>query len=325
MRDRGTNLESKDERHILSCFAYAKQEYLKSHEFIESGNIFGRLHGLCGLKQTVDLTLYALSMYYKFSPEEIAENTTKARWERCSPKYKDETDKRLPLKKQIFNLQDVYLESCSQGRLPTVEELRDFDRFVRIFLSNVIRNIYQLRFHELNLYLTIENPQVRDALEEALIALEEGDYAISIKKSSLAFSLALENERLKLDHWKKTGLYDEMYTYLFLFENPEALAFKLQDYSFILLALGTDIEKFNEFQEIIPVVMLTVGDDAKTSVNIGDFIKEEYDNYESAYFCYTFVLETTLMWIAKEEEEGPPVPLNLEYLEQFQQQHPNQF
>ena len=89
---------------------------------------------------------------------------------------------------------------------------------------------------------------------------------------------------------------EELSTSLFFMDSPTTLYFKLQDYSFILLALGVDLKKYKMYEKIVPTTMISREKDGEVSITISDYVQGEYQTLEWARYCFNFIMETAINW-----------------------------
>lgn len=165
----------------------------------------------------------------------------------------------------------------------------DLDQLLQI----TSRELFNIPLKLVDYHLLIENNQIRNIMIKCMDRMVEENYKEAIKKCALAFSISLEEQRQRLNYLMKRK---ELSTALFFLDSPETLYYKLQDYSFILMALQVDINKYKMFEKIVPTTMISDDEREGISITISDFVPEQWITLDSATYCLNFVSETVIMW-----------------------------
>ena len=208
-------------------------------------------------------------------------------------RFKDKFGKELEGFKSIVQLNMLRREVHGTRSFPAKEILVKFKEDLDRLLQITSRELFRLPLKLVDYHLLIENDQIRKIMIRCVERIVGENYKEAIKKCALAFSISLEDQRQRLNYLLERK---ELSTALFFLDSPETLYYKLQDYSFILMALQVDINKYKKFEKIVPTTMISDDEREGVSITISDFVPEQWITMESATYCLNFVSETVIMW-----------------------------
>jgi len=164
---------------------------------------------------------------------------------------------------------------------------------ILVLLKEISDMVFGISYKEMEYHHVISDDQLKETLGECNKLILEEDYKEAIKRSSLAFSISLESQRHRLNYLMEN---EELNTSLFSLDSERTLYYKLQDYSFILLALQVNLKKYRLFIKIVPTTMIDDNSEEGVSITISDFVHSRWIGLKWARFCYNFVVETILQW-----------------------------
>lgn len=282
---------------IASQLALAKTLYTSAKALRHRGRIVDNFQAMALLDQCIDavLCVVAHSVPVAGSVPRTEAARREIDWDKVSEAYEATFGRRLPLRRKIEGVRLQYRTALHRGEPPEHAVLDAALRYVRIFFTNVLKDLTGLRFDALNLHVLVSNHQIREMLDRSLGALEHHDYSEAVRSSAVAFTLALEFQRDEWNYWTDEE-FPDLSTNIFLSDSPDALGIRLRDYSFIMVAHGMDMNEFNRFQEIIPVVIITQDENQETTVTVGEHIDPKHQDEQDAWFCYEFALNSTISW-----------------------------
>ena len=208
-------------------------------------------------------------------------------------RFKDKFGKELTGIKSIVQLNMLRREVHETRSFPANEVLMKFKEDLDQLLQITSRELFNIPLKIVDYHLLIENNQIRNIMIKCMDRMVEENYKEAIKKCALAFSISLEEQRQRLNYLMERK---ELSTALFFLDSPETLYYKLQDYSFILMALQVDINKYKMFEKIVPTTMISDDEREGISITISDFVPEQWITLDSATYCFNFVSETVIMW-----------------------------
>ena len=207
--------------------------------------------------------------------------------------YERRFGKEPPGARDIVPLTMMRRDAHDSLSFPTRELLGRFLENQHQLLDVVSEDVFELPTELVDYHLLIVNNGIRRIMTGCLDDILAGEYTEAIKKSSLAFSISLEEQRQRLNYLMER---QELSTAMFFLDSPETLYYKLQDYSFILMALQVDLGKYRQFEKIVPTTMISEDGDRGTSITISDFVHEQWITSKWARYCFSFVCETVLLW-----------------------------
>lgn len=165
------------------------------------------------------------------------------------------------------------------------------------FLGDISEDVFGTPLKYLDYHLILKDKEMSGILSETQDFLLKNDHKQSILRSSFAFSISLEKMRQRLNYLLER---DELSTHFFSLDTRRTLYFKLQDYSFLLLAMEVNMDKYRLFIKIVPTTLIDESGNEGVSVTFSDYIQEKWLTTKWARFCFNFVMETLLHWESME-------------------------
>ena len=214
-------------------------------------------------------------------------------WTTLSNDYEKRYGQKLSMKTQIFTISNITKSFTEHNIIPTKTQVHELVQALSIFMHELTLKVFGLNFQDIDFHLLMDNPQVRRTLKVAVNAINNGDYKEVLKNSSLAFNIALEDQRHKLNYLSEKGILKPE---LFMLDKSINLHFNSKDHDFIHTVLGTQQKKLEQFNKIVPTVIITEDDDVGPKIVISDYVDEGAVSKDNAQFCIDFVLETILHW-----------------------------
>ena len=195
--------------------------------------------------------------------------------------------------KDMVHLNIIRNEVNNTRNFPTKDVLGNLSERIGKLLHLASEDVFGIRFELMDYHLIVVSDRIRNILIKCLDDIVNGNFKETIRKCALAFSISLEKQRQRLNYLLER---QELSTALFFLDSPETLYYKFQDYSFILMALQVDLNKYKSFEKMVPTIMINDSDRDDVSITVSDFVPEKWLTEDSARFCFNFVTETVLLW-----------------------------
>lgn len=208
-------------------------------------------------------------------------------------RYEQEYGRPPPGIRDIVHLAMLRRDVHATMTIPTRDILLRCKDSLAELLAAVSEDVFGLPLALMDYHLVIKSEQLRNIMTRCIEDIVDEDYRGSVKNATLGFSIALEEQRQQLNYLLER---EELSNALFFLDSPETLYYKLQDYSFILMALQVDPGKYRLFEKIVPTTMVSDETDTGVSITISDYVHERWIKPKWARFCFEFVCETVLMW-----------------------------
>ncbi len=176
----------------------------------------------------------------------------------------------------------------------------DMDRFIKIterFFDNVLLQLFGLNKYELKLSVVVEDSQVKGFFQKAEDLIDQKDWLLSIVASRDAFENSYYN---KIKHASVSLL---LYPALIYAKEKNDLTYHswvvlIKELLLNYLGINTpEYRRFLEFMRHIPK------EHRPSKGCIGNCVMQREWNREDALFCYSFAVNTVLMWQSREKEE----------------------
>ncbi len=197
--------------------------------------------------------------------------------------------------------------------IPDSNSLQHFREITEKFMVDVVTKIFEIDFSQITLAILIQNGEVKKYIEDAEKHLLKSEYKESIKSSFLAFYTAKLEEQGKIygsgsmvirmfseirkskeDEYKNTNSYDK------LMHGQDLNNSDLTDYISMvnelmlkeleIFKLKLDYKKYMQYIRICPDIIIS--DVVSNEIEINDNVC----NYENAFFCLNFVIDSILKW-----------------------------
>ena len=281
-------------KEIIRQLMVAKKLLMKSEELIDSDSIENNLVVISNLNFTLNLFLETLGTQQKIKTlKELNIRSLEEQWTTLSNDYERRYGQKLSMKTQIFTISNITKSFTEHNVIPTKAQVHELVQALSIFMHELTSKVFGLDFQDIDFHLLMDNPQVRRKLKLAEDAINNGSYKEVLKNSSLAFNIALEDQRHKLNFLSEKGILKPE---LFMLDKSISLHFDSKDHEFIHTILGTQQKKLEQFNKIVPTVIITEDDDGEPKIVISDFVDEDVVSKDNARFCIDFVFETILHW-----------------------------
>ncbi len=270
-------------------------QLLKNGEqLIKTDSLNNTLIAIFDLRSALDIAIIVLEKQFKFKTVEQTKNHSfEMQWSILSKEYKKRFGNDLPMKTQMFTLHNLVSNFIENNVTPTNSEVFELCRALRTFFDGLVSNVFGLQFSELDYYLLIDNTQIRSSLKAAQAAYSGGKYEDVLRNSSLAFHLALEDQRQKINYLSERGL---LRPEPFLLDRSIGLHLEPKDQEFIHIVLRTPPKKLEHFKELAPTTLITEDENAHPEIIVSDFVDSTTITQENAEFCLNFTLECILQW-----------------------------
>lgn len=248
------------------------------------------------LNSALNLTLEVLKTNLKIrSNDQFKGNAFEKQWSMIAKEYKKRFGQDLQMKTQLFTINNALNNFIKNDVLPSNTEARELCSALSVFISVVVSNMFSTDLAGLDLELLLSAPQVRRAYRAAREAYGAEMYDEVLKKSTLAFHIALEDQRQKLNFLSKKGMLKPE---IFMLDKPIELHLEPKDADFIHVMLRTPLKRFERFKQIVPTTLVSEDADAGPEIIISDYVDDSMVSKENAEFCLNFTLETILNWKA---------------------------
>ena len=272
----------------------AKKLLHNSEELIKTDSIENNLVAIANLNSALNIFLKIISTQQKIkSIKQLNNISLEKKWSILSKEYKRQYGQELSMKTLIFTLVNITQNFTEHNIVPTKAQVQELTRALSVFMQNLVPEMFSLEFHDIDFHLLFNNAQVRRTIKAASMAFDAKEYEIVLKKASLAFHIALEDQRQKLNYLSKKGLLKPE---LFMLDGPIDLHIDSSDREFIHLVLGTPPKKLERFKQLVPTVLITEDDHERPEIIVSNFVDENAVSKENAEFCLNFILENILHW-----------------------------
>ena len=272
----------------------AKKLLQNSEVLIKSDTLENNLVAVSNLNSALDIFLRILSRQQKIrSTKELDNVSLEKQWSILSEKYEHEFGQKLSMKTQIFTLSNITQNFIEHDIVPSNSQLQELCQALNVFMDELTLKLFVLDFQDIDFHLLLENKQVQQTLKAAQDAFEGGDYEQVLKNSSLAFHIALEDQRHKINYLSEQDLLKPE---PFMLDKSIKLHIDSKDQEFIHLVLGTPPKKLEHFKKIVPTVIISEDEHNRPEIVLSNYVDEDAISQENASFCLNFVLETILHW-----------------------------
>lgn len=281
-------------KEIIRQLIIAKKLLNKSEELMDSDSIENNLVVISNLNFILNIFLETLGTQQKIKTlKELKIPSLEEQWNALSNDYEKRYGQKLSMKTQIFTISNITKSFTEHNIIPTKTQVHELVQALSIFIQELTSKVFGLDFQDIDFHLLMDNPQVRRTLKLAIEAFESVDYKEVLKNSSLAFNIALEDQRQKLNFLSEKGILKPE---PFMLDKSIDLHFNSKDHEFIHTILGTQQKKLEQFNKIVPTVIITEDDDGGLKIVISDYVDDSVVSKNNARFCIDFILETVLHW-----------------------------
>jgi hypothetical protein len=287
-------MSRKPKKVIIKELIIAKKLLQNSEEIIESDSIGHNLIAIFNLNSALNIILRVLSTQQKVkSIKQLNNISLDEQWALLSKQYEKQYGKKLSMKTQIFTLTNITKKFTEQDIIPTKIHVQELCQAFSIFMEDLTSKLYGLKLNDIDFHLLLDNIQVQRILKMAQVANENENYEEVLKNTSLAFHIAIEDQRQKLNYLSKKGLLKPE---LLMLDKSLNVHIDSKDQDFIHLVLNTPPKKLEQFKQLVPTVLIVEDDKDRSEIIVSDFVDESVISKENAEFCLNFVLETILNW-----------------------------
>lgn len=279
---------------VIKKLIIAKKLFVRSQKLIEKDSLENNLIAIFNLNSALNIVLEVLSEQQSVkSVKQIKGWDLEQQWEILSKEYKKRYSQELSMKTQIFTLNTVIDDFTKFGQVPNSTQVHELGRALGVFIEELIFQVFEIKFSDLDFHYLIDHPQVKNAIKNANKALNNDRFDEVLKETSTAFHIALEEQRQKLNY---LSAQDLLKPDLLMLEKSIKLHIDPKDQDFIHLILRTNPKKLERFKQLIPTAVISEDENNRPEIVISDFVDNAVLSYENAEFCLNFVLETILHW-----------------------------
>jgi hypothetical protein len=287
-------MSRKPKKVIIKELIIAKKLLQNSEEIIKYDSIEHNLIAIFNLNSALNIILRVLSTQQKVkSFKQLDSISLEKQWLLLSEQYKKQYGKELSMKTQIFTLTNITKKFTELDIIPTKVQVQELAQALSIFMDDLTSKMFGLELQDIDFHLLLDNIQVQRLLKTAQGASSNEKYEEVLKNTSLAFHIALEDQRQKLNYLSEKGL---LRPELLMLDKSIDIHIDSKDQDFIHLVLGTPPKKLERFKQLVPTVLITEDDKGRSEIIVSDFVDETAIIKENAEFCLNFVLETILYW-----------------------------
>jgi hypothetical protein len=284
----------KIKRTTIKELIITKKLLMNSQDLINTDSLENNLIAVANLNSALNIFLTIVGTQQKIESFKQLDNITlEKQWLILSKEYEKRFGQKLSMKTQIFTLSNIIQNFIEHDIIPSNQQVQELYQALLIFLQELTVKIFEIDFQDIDLYLLLDNPQVQESLKNAHDANKMEDYEIVLKNCSLAFHIAFEDQRQKINYLSEQGLLKPE---PFMLDKSIKLHLDLKDKEFIHMILQTSPKKLDRFLKLIPSVLISEDDKSRPEITISDFVDEEAITADNAQFCLDFVLETILQW-----------------------------
>ncbi len=279
----------------------AKKLLLNSLDLIDSDTLENNLIAISNLNSALNMFLEIIAKRQKIKSIKQLDNVSlEKKWSILSDAYKHQYGQELSMKTQIFTLANITQNFVEYNMIPTKAQVKELCQALFVFMQELVSEMFDLDFQEIDFHLLLDNAQIRRNLKLAFSAFETEKYDEVLKSTSLAFHIAIENQRQKLNYLSEKGILNPE---LLLLDKSIGIHLDSKDQEFIHLILGTQPTKLERFMQLVPTVLISEDEKGRSEIIVSDFVNQEEISKENADFCLNFVLETILHWESLELEK----------------------
>lgn len=284
----------KNKKVMFKELILAKKLLLNSQELIKTDTLENTLLAISNLNSALEAFLKLVGTKQKIkSLKELDNISLEKQWSILSEEYERQFGEKLSMKTQIFTLSNVIQNFVEHDVLPSATQVQELYQALLVFMQELSKKVFGLDFQEIDFHLLLDNPQVQRALKAAQDAFEKGNYEAVLKNTSLAFHIALEDQRQKINYLSEKGMLNPE---PFMLDKSIKLHIESNDQEFIQIILRTPQEKLERFKKIVPTVLITEDDQNRPEITISNYVDESVETKENAMFCLNFVIESILQW-----------------------------
>jgi hypothetical protein len=290
------NMTKEIEPSTLKELILAKQLISNSQRLTLVDSLENNIIAIFNLNSALNIVLKILSTSSKLklkSIKELRNSPIERQWSKLSEEYKKRYDHELSMKTQIFTINDLIVDFTEHGKYPSNIQLKELGQALSLFIEDTMERVLGIDFTELDIHLLILTPQVQENFKFAKDAFHSKDYSEVLKLSSIAYHLALENQRQKINYLSEQGLLKPESIML---DKAVKIHIEPKDEDFIHLILRTNLKKLETFKQFVPTVVISEDGAGRPELMVSDFVDESKISQENASYCLNFILETILMW-----------------------------
>lgn len=282
------------------------------------GNNADRLVAILHYDAAVEHLLNTILLFFEYQLEKDRNENFSTIWTNVESSLSENKIKfgnkcALPNKREMILLHKTRNNAQHYAMIPDSNSLQHFREIAEKFMVDVVYKIFETDFSQITLAILIKNGEVKKYIEEAEKHLLNGEYKKSIKSSFSAFYVAKSEEQGKIHgsgsmvyrlfseirKSKKDG-YKEMKFVKKLTDGRDLNISELTDYIFManelmlkeleIFKLKLDYKKYMQYIRICPDLIIS------NVVSNEIEIKDKVCNYENAFFCLNFVIDSILKW-----------------------------
>lgn len=165
--------------------------YLRGCNAASTDDTVSRLLAIHHFDNAVEIALKCIATEYGILDSARHEYRFKDLWNEIQGTVKEKEDWNLPLKQQIFSLHDLRNVAQHQGEVPSSESVKRHMGFVERFLQEVCDEIFGIPLDELYFSQLIEHPKLKEKIQNAEDAFEEGLYEKCMRRVDDALIVAV--------------------------------------------------------------------------------------------------------------------------------------
>jgi hypothetical protein len=287
-------MTSDKKKALIKKLILAKKLLQNSEKLLESDTLEHNMIAVFNLNSALNIILKVLSTQHKIkSIKELKNGSLEKRWALLSEEYKKRYGSELSMKTQIFTLANITQDFIEKNIIPTKIQVQELTQALVVFMREMVLEAFGFEYQDVDFHLLFENSQVQRALKTAGVALENSDYEEVLRQASLAFHVAIEDQRQKLNYLSKNGLLNPEKLML---DKDIELHINSNDQDFLNLVLGTPPKKLEKFKQLVPTVLITEDEKDRAEIVVSDYVDDPAITLENAEFCLNFILETILHW-----------------------------
>ncbi len=165
------NVKKKSKNSEIRRLILTKKLYLLGCSHASTKDEVSRMLAIHNFDNAVEMILKCIATKYDVVSSSRQEYKFKDLWDEIQKKRVN-----LPLKDQMFSLHDLRNIVQHQGDIPPVEAITKYKGYVEDFFKEITEKEFGVSYDELYLSELIENEKLRDKIQKAEKAFEEGKY-----------------------------------------------------------------------------------------------------------------------------------------------------
>jgi hypothetical protein len=275
---------------VIKELIIAKKLMQNSEELLRIDTLENNLVAISSLNSVLNIFIKILAEQQKIkSIKQLDSESLEKQWSILSVEYEKQFGQKLSMKTQIFTLFGITQNFIEHNIIPDNSQINELFQALSFFIQKLTKQLFAVEFNEIDFHLLIDNLQVRRALESANTGYIQGKFEEVLKNSSLAFHIAFEDQRNKLNFLSQEGILKSD-----LLPDMTVRTMKLhldsKDHEFIHLILRTPSKKLEQFKRIVPTVLISEDEQSGSEIIVSNFVDENVITKENAHFCLNFTL-----------------------------------